>query len=494
LAVLTVPVLLMSIDLTVLSMAVPRLSQDLAPSGTQLLWMIDIYGVFLAGLLILMGSLGDRIGRRRLLLIGSAAFGAASVLAAFAWSAEVLILARALLGIGGATLMPSTLSLIRAVFEDPGQRRRAISVWMAAFAGGSGLGPVVGGVLLEHFWWGSVFLINVPIMVLLLIVGPLVLPESKDPAPGPFDIASVLLLIGAILAVIFGFKDAGKEGWGLVPIVWLLGGVALAALFTSRQRRLAQPLIDITLFRSLPFTVAVLANVAGVFAMTGVLYFFPQYVQVVLGRSPLEAGLWALPLAVGAIVGALAAPAIARRLSMGWVIGLGLAGAAAGYLLLSLLGVDEAMTVAFTAGALLGGGVGVADTLTNDVIIGTAPADKAGAAAGISETAYELGGAMGTAILGSIGASLYSSSVIAGLPAGTPAEVSEAAAETIGAADQAAAELPAELAGSFTDTVNHAFVDAMTQTFFTAAVIVAVAAVGAMFALRKHRSTEPVNH
>ncbi|MBP2328164.1 DHA2 family multidrug resistance protein-like MFS transporter [Kibdelosporangium banguiense] len=494
LAVLTVPVLLMSVDLTVLSMAVPHLTQDLAPSGTQLLWIIDIYGVFLAGLLILMGSLGDRIGRRRLLLIGSAAFGVASILAAFAWSAEVLIVARALLGIGGATLMPSTLSLIRTVFQDPAQRRRAVSVWMAAFAGGSALGPVVGGLLLEHYWWGSVFLINVPIMLVLLIVGPLLLPESKDPAPGPFDLLSALLLIAAILTVIFGFKNAGEHGWGLGPVAWLTGGVALAAVFVTRQRRLSQPLIDISLFRSLPFTVAVLANVAGVFAMTGVLYFFPQYVQIVLGRSPLEAGLWALPLAVGAVTGALTAPAIARRLSMGWVIGLGLTGAALGYLLASFLGVDESMALAFASGALLGGGVGLADTLTNDVIIGTAPADKAGAAAGISETAYELGGAMGTAVLGSIGVSLYGSSVTANLPADIPAEASKVASETIGAASQVAGELPAELAGPFMAVAKDAFVDAMTQTFFTAAVIVAVTALGAFLALRKHQATQPADH
>ncbi|MCA1185967.1 MULTISPECIES: MFS transporter [unclassified Saccharopolyspora] len=494
LGVLTVPVLLMSVDLTVLSLAVPHLSQDLAPSGTQLLWIIDIYGVFLAGLLILMGAWGDRIGRRRLLLIGSAAFGVASVLAAFAWSPEVLILARALLGVGGATLMPSTLSLIRSVFQDATERRRAISVWMAVFAGGAGLGPVIGGVLLEHFWWGSVFLINVPIMIVLLIIGPVLLPESKDPRPGPFDVLSVILLIAAILAVIFGFKDAGKQGWSFVSIAWILGGILIAWTFTYRQRTLTHPLIDITLFRSLPFTVAVLANVAGVFAMTGVLYFFPQYVQVVLQRSPLEAGLWSLPLAAGAILGSLAAPSVARALSMGWVIGFGLATAACGYLVLSFLGGNEAMLLSFTGGAFLGLGVGVADTLTNDVIIGTAPADKAGAAAGISETAYELGGAMGTAVLGSVGASLYTGTVAQNLAGELPDEVVGPASETVGAASGIATTLPPESAAPFMAVVSDAFVGAMTHTFFAAAVIVALAALGAVLALRKHRSTTQSDH
>ncbi|MFF8632395.1 MFS transporter [Streptomyces werraensis] len=494
LAALTFPVLLMSIDLTVLSTAVPSLSEDLAPTATQLLWIIDVYGVFMAGLLVTMGSLGDRIGRRRLLMIGALAFGGASALAAFAWNAEVLIAARALLGLGGATLMPSTLSLIRAVFTDPAQRRRAIAVWAASFAGGAGLGPIVGGLLLEHFWWGSVFLINLPVMVLLLVLGPRLLPESKDPNPGPFDIASALLLTAAVLALIFGIKEIGKHGWAPASLTLLLAGGLLTALFAVRQSRLAHPLIDIKLFRSLPFTVAVLANIAGVFAMTGVLYFFPQYVQLVLGHSPLEAGLWSLPLAAGAVLGALAVPAVARRLTVGRVIGIGLAAAAAGYLTLSMLGTGGVLSVAFTGGVLIGAGVGMAETLTNDVIIGTAPAEKAGAAAGISETAYELGGALGTAVLGSIGTGLYRNQVLAGLPAHTPSAVTDAATQTLGAAGQAAAHLPPEQARPFLSLVNEAFVHAMTQTFTIAALIVGAAALAGFLALRRHRHTAADHH
>ncbi|GIE76429.1 MFS transporter [Actinoplanes philippinensis] len=478
LAALTLPVLLLSVDLTVLSMALPHLSGDLTPTGTQLLWIIDIYGVFLAGLLIPMGSLGDRIGRRRLLLIGGAAFGAASILAAFAPTAEVLIAARALLGIGGATLMPSTLSLIRTIFRRPAPRRRALAVWMAAYAGGAGLGPVIGGLLLEHFWWGSVFLINVPIMALLLILGPLVLPEARDPAPGRFDVPSVLLLITAVLVTVFGFKSG--------TVVLLLAGAAVAVVFTVRQRRLATPLIDVALFRSLPFTTAVLSNIAGVFALTGVLYFYPQYVQTVLGRTPFEAGLWSIPIAAGAVIGALLAPRIARRLPTGVVIGLGLTAAAVGYLLLSLLGVNAAMILTFVAGALLGAGAGLSDTLTNDVILGTAPVDKAGAAAGISETAYHLGAVMGTAILGTVGARLYASNVLAGLPAGTPADVATTASQTVGAASR--------LAGPFRAIANDAFVDAMSRTFLTGAAVVGVAGLAAALVLRHHRPAPSADH
>lgn len=491
---LTVPVLLMSIDLTVLSTALPSLSEDLTPSSTQLLWIIDVYGVFMAGLLVTMGSIGDRMGRRRLLMIGALAFGGASALAAFAWNAEVLIVARALLGLGGATLMPSTLSLIRAVFTDAAQRRRAIAFWAAAFAGGAGLGPIVGGLLLEHFWWGSVFLINLPVMVLLLATGPRLLPESKDPNPGPFDIPSALMLTAAVLALIFGIKEVGKHGWDLSSPALLLAGGLLTALFAVRQSRLAHPLIDIQLFRSLPFTVAVLANIAGVFAMTGALYFFPQYVQIVLGYSPLEAGLWSLPLAAGAVLGALLVPVVARRLPVGWVIGIGLAVAAAGYLTLSMLGLDGVLPVAFAGGALVGAGVGMAETLTNDVIIGTAPPEKAGAAAGISETAYELGGALGTAVLGSIGTSLYRGQVLADLPAQTPSVITDAATQTLGAAGQAAAHLPPEQARPFLSLVNEAFVHAMTQTFTIAALIVGAAALAGFIALRRHRHTAVDHH
>ncbi|UWF78414.1 MULTISPECIES: MFS transporter [Microbacterium] len=489
LAALTVPVLLMSIDLTVLAIAIPELSEDLAPTGTQLLWIVDIYGFFLAALLVLMGNIGDRIGRRRLLLIGAVAFGLASVLAAFAWSAEVLIAARALLGIGGATLMPSTLALIRNIFTDPAQRRRAVSVWVAAFAGGAGLGPVVGGLLLENFWWGSVFLINVPVMLALLIAAPLLIPEFRNPAPGRFDLLSAGLLMAAMLPGVYGLKHAAEYGWDLPAILWLTTGLALGVVFTLRQRRLTDPLIDVALFRSLPFSVAVIANIAGVFALTALLYFLPQYLQLILGHSPLLAGLWALPVAVGAIVGSLLAATIARVVRPGWLIGGGLIVAAGGYLTLSALDLDGTAWVAFTGGALIGAGIGIADTVSNDVIVGTAPPERAGAAAGISETAYELGGALGTAILGALGTSLYRTEVRAGLPDTTPPQIGDAVTETLGAAVATAQQLPADLAETLLGIVRPAFTDAMTTAFTTAAIIVTIIGIGAAATLAQNRTT-----
>lgn len=489
LGLLTMPVLLMSIDLTVLAVAVPELSEDLSPTASQLLWIVDVYGIFLAGLLILMGLLGDRIGRRKLLLIGSLLFGAASAAAALSTTPEMLIAARALLGVGGATLMPSTLALIRNIFTDPEQRRRAVSVWAAAFAGGAGLGPIVGGAILEHFEWGAVFLINVPLMLILLVAGPMLLPESKDPRPGRFDILSALLLILAVLVFVYGLKHAAEHGWGWRVLAVLLVALLGTTWFAIRQRRLATPLIDIKLFGSLPFSVAVLANVAGVFALVSVLYFFPQYIQLVLGKTPLQAGVWALPIAFGAILGAMLAPALARKVAIGWLIGLGLLVAAGGYATLAALGVEETVMIAFAGGALIGCGVGLADTLTNDIIIATAPPNRAAAAAGISETAYELGGALGIAILGSFGTSLYRARVEAG-SAGVPAEVIDAAKETLGGAHMVAGELPAVRSGNFLSMVNEAFTTAMTDTFIMGSVILLFAAFAAAVVLRRRRVDE----
>ncbi|WP_191060847.1 MFS transporter, partial [Geminicoccus harenae] len=292
LAVLALPCLVYSMDLTVLNLAIPQLSADLRPSAAQLLWIVDIYGFLVAGSLITMGTLGDRIGRRRLLLIGAAAFGVASVLAAFAPSAELLILARAVLGLAGATLAPSTLSLIRTMFQDDRQRTFAIGVWIASFSAGAAIGPVVGGVLLEHFWWGSVFLIALPVMLLLLVLGPFLLPEARDPDAGRMDLPSAALSVVAVLAVIYGIKHSAEAGFGLLPALAILAGLAVGLLFVRRQRRLDDPLIDVSLFRIPSFSAALLINLLSLFAALGFFLVIGQYLQLVLGMGPLEAGLW----------------------------------------------------------------------------------------------------------------------------------------------------------------------------------------------------------
>jgi MFS transporter, DHA2 family, multidrug resistance protein len=340
LAVLALAVLLLAIDGTVLSLAVPALSASLDPSATQLLWIGDVYSFALAGLLVTMGSLGDRVGRKRLLLLGATGFGLASLLAAFAPTAGWLIAARALLGVAGATLMPSTLAIIRTLFVDARQRTTAIAVWAAAATAGAAAGPLVGGALLEHFWWGSVFLINVPVMVVLIVSGAVLLPESRDPHPGPFDLLSALLAALAILPVVDAVKEVASAGVTVWAVLVAGAGVTSAVAFVRRQRRLAAPLFDVSLFRLPAFSGAVGANLLSIAALSGLLFFLSQYLQLVRGYGPLEAGLRQLPLTLASVVVVLfvgRGRAIGTGLLMG-AIGLGLlavAEAATGYGLLA---------------------------------------------------------------------------------------------------------------------------------------------------------------
>ncbi|NGO69773.1 MFS transporter [Streptomyces boncukensis] len=484
LAVLALPVLLISVDMTILGFAVPAISAELKPTSGQLLWIVDIYSFLLAGLLVLMGTLGDRIGRRRLLLLGACAFGLASLAAAYATTPELLIVSRALLGLGGATLMPSTLSLIRHIFTERRERRIAIAVWAAAFAAGAGLGPLLGGVLLENFWWGSVFLINLPVMALLLGLGPLLLPESRDPEPGRFDPLSAVLALGATLSFVYGMKRIAEYGPGPLAAVCIVAGIGTGALFALRQRVLSTPLIDIRLFAHRPFSVSVITNLLGIFALVGLLYFFPQYLQMVRGMEPIEAGLWLLPAAATAIAGAGCAALLARRIRLAYLIGAGLALAALGYAATTQLGADSTVAFVVAATALVGAGVGLADTLTNDVIVATAPPGKAGAASAISETAYELGGAMGVAVLGSIASSAYRSELDARLPAAVPPQARDTAHETLGAALETSTQLPPHLAEALAGTAREAFMDGMRLASLVAAALVCCAAVQAALLLR----------
>jgi DHA2 family multidrug resistance protein-like MFS transporter len=474
LSVLALACLLYVMDLTVLHLAVPSLSADLQPSSAQLLWIIDIYGFMVAGFLVTMGTLGDRIGRRRLLLIGAAAFGAVSVMAAFSTTAEMLIVSRALLGIAGATLAPSTLSLIFSMFKDPGQRARAIAVWISAFSAGSAVGPVVGGLLLEHFWWGSVFLIALPVMALLLVLGPIVLPEYRDPDAGRLDLLSAGLSLVAVLALIFGLKQIAQDGLDGTAVVALGLGVAAGAIFVRRQLRLTDPMFDLRLFRIPTFSAALSVNFLSVFVMVGYFLFVAQYLQLVLGLSPFEAGLWSVPSAIGFVVGSNVGPRIVRLLRPAYVIGAGLAVSAVGLVLLSQVGETNGLVTVVAASIVVAVGIAPVFGLTTELIVGSAPPEQAGAASGISETGAELGGALGISILGSIGVALYRHEMARDLPAGVPADLAAVARDTLGAAVGIASELPAELGAALLTVARAAFVDGMQ----IAAAISAVVAVG----------------
>jgi MFS transporter, DHA2 family, multidrug resistance protein len=485
LAVLALACVVYAMDLTVLNLAVPELSRDLRPSSAQLLWILDIYGFLVAGSLITMGTLGDRIGRRRLLLIGAAAFSAASVLAAFSTSAEMLIAARALLGVAGATVAPSTLSMIRNMFHDPHQRTVAIGVWITSYSVGGAIGPLLGGVLLEFFWWGSVFLLALPVMGLLLVLGPLLLPEFRDPEAGRLDLLSAALSLIAVLAVIYGLKQIVQDGLGWLPAVSILAGVLLGLLFLRRQTKLADPLIDVRLFRAPAFSASLAVYTLGILVLFGAFLFIFQYLQLVLELSPLEAGLWTLPAFGGFIVGSMLAPLIVRRARPASVMAGGLAVGAAGFGLLTQVDGDSGLAVVVIASLVFSLGLAPLFTLTNDLILGAAPPERAGAASAISETGAELGGALSIAILGTIGTAVYRSQVADGIPAGVPSEQADAARDTLGGAVAAGDELPATLSGELLDAAREAFTQGMQVAALTSAVVAAGTAVLAVVLLRR---------
>ncbi|MGW6427581.1 MFS transporter [Nocardia sp. NPDC055053] len=477
LGVLALALLLLAVDATVLDLAVPAISADLAPSTPQLLWIIDVYSFVLAGLLVVMGNLGDRIGRRRLLLIGAVGFGIASALAAWAVSPEMLIAARVLQGVAGATLMPATLGLIRSMFQDARQRTLAIGVWSAMAGGGAAAGPLVGGWLLEHFWWGSVFLVNLPVMLVLLALAPLLIPESRDPNPGRFDALSALLSMLALVPVVYAVKETAAHGPTASALLVGLAGVIAAVLFVRRQRRLTDPMLDLRLFALPRFRVAVFTNLLAVFALAGVLFFGSQYLQLVLGRSPLQAGLLMLPGLAASVFGSLAAAWLVRR----WRAAVVLAGA----LVVTAVGAAAFLAVDATTGADafvlgfvgIGLGAGVAMTVAADLVVGSAPEERAGAAAAISETAYETGLALGVALLGSAVMAIFRRGLDLSL---LPDDAVATASGSLSGAIEVAGELPAVVAEEFLSSANQAFVSGIHLTVLGIVAVLLFAAYSAV--------------
>lgn len=482
LTVLMLPVLLISIDNTVLSFALPDISRGLQPSGTALLWIVDVYPLVLAGLLIPMGSLGDRFGRRRLLLIGSIGFAAVSVGAAFAPTTEWLIVARAALGLFGAMLMPSTLSLLRNIFVDRNQRRLAIAVWATGFAIGAALGPIVGGILLEHFWWGSIFLLAVPVLIPLVALAPFLIPESKDPLPGRTDFVSILLTLTTMTPLMFGVKTFASDGFSVFGIAAIALGLLSGVIFVRRQLRRPDPMIDMGLFKSHAFSVAVSANLLSCVAFVGFLFFISQHLQLVLGLTPITAGLVLVPGLIAMTIASLSVVPISRRVRPGIVIPVALAISAVGYLIVTLSDGPAPVSLLLVAFAVLGFGIGAAETVSNELIIASAPASKAGAAAAISETAYEVGAVLGTAVLGSILTASYRNSIV--VPPGLTADQTAAARETLGGATELAESLPAKVATQLLDSAKEAFDSGIVLTSGIGMLLIVIAAIVATFSLR----------
>ena len=484
LAVLALPAFVIALDFSVLNLAVPVISRELMPTATQLLWIVDIYGFILAGFLVTMGTLGDRIGRRRLLMLGAAGFGIASVVAAHSVSAGMLIGARAVLGFAGATLMPSTLSLISNMFRDERQRTVAIAVWSTSLPLGGAIGPLVGGALLQVFWWGAVFLLAVPIMAVLLAAAPVLLPEYRNAAAGWPDFLSVGLSLAAILPVVYGLTEIAEGGLRIGPVSAVVAGLLIGWGFVRRQRSLADPLIDLRLFRVPGFSAALGINTLVYFVILGMLLLISQYLQLVLGLSSLRAGLWMLPVMAGLIGGSLMTPLFARRLHPAFAMAAGLGVSAAGFGLLTQTS-SLRLAVVVIGSAVFGLGLAPVTNLVVGMVLGSAPPESAGAASGLSETSTEFGGALGIAVLGSIGTAVYQHRVTGHIPPGVPGAAARAISSTLGSATTAAGQLPRHSAAVILGSARAAFTSGVDVVAGVSAVIVVALAVISAARLRR---------
>lgn len=485
LAVLALPLLLITIDGTVLILGLPAISAELSPTGVEQLWMIDVYALVLASLLVAMSAVGDRFGRRRNLLIGAVVFAAASVVGAMATSPWMLIGARALLGVGGAIMMPSTLSLVRNMFLDRQQRRYAMAAWAAMASVGAAVGPIVGGWVIETFSWQAAFLMNIPVMLLLLILGPLLLPESRNPDLHKVDIGSVMLSFVGMIGVVYAIKTlTGGEDIALGVGALLLGLVAIA-LFVRRQFRLPTPLLDIRLFKVRYFRGAVITDLLSIFAMVGALVALIQHLQLVLGLNPLQASVWLIPQAILAATAAFAAAVLVKRVLPAYVITTGLLIAALGFVLTIFLSPTSSPALIATCLALVSLGAGMGLALSNDIIMSSVRPERAGQAAATSETAYEVGTTLGTAVLGSVLVAWYTRLVTAGTDAlDLPPALAERASSTMAEALLVAAEVGGSTGEAILDVAKDAFTEAITVTGIAGAAVMVLTAIWAFITLR----------
>lgn len=490
-AVLALPLLLVSMDVSVLYFAAPEITHDLHASQTQQLWIFDIYGFVLAGMLVTMGAIADRIGPRRLLLIGAACFSATSLLAAYSGSTVQLIAARGILGVAGATLMPSTLSMLRSLFPDERQRGQAIGAWTGIMTGGVALGPVLSGVLLQHFWWGSVFLINLPAMGVLLVLGPILLPRG-DRRDHRLDLPSSALSLAGVLSTIFGIKQWAANGFDVRWAVGIAIGLALVVVFAHRQFHHEYPMVPPTLLRNKGYRTALLGNSICSFALMGNAVLFTAYLQLVLGYDPLAAALWSILPAVGvAAVAPLAAP-VGVRLGKSTAAALGLLVAACGFALLATIGTSS-LTSALVGAGVLAAGLVLTMTLASELVLSSVDDGQAGSGASVSEAASELGGALGIALLGSVAAAGYRAQAHDSLPASMadgPAGTSLAQAAGVASA------LPNALADQVMEAARASYVHGVHLAVLAGAVLLLVTAAGALVwraapRAEEHRDVRP---
>ncbi len=486
LAILALPMLLLSMDNSLLYLVLPHMSAALHANSVQQLWMMDIYGFMIAGFLVTMGTLSDRIGRRKLLLIGAALFGVASIIAAFSNTPEIVIVMRALLGIAGATIVPSTLGLVRVMFRNSRQLGVAVGVLVSCFMTGAILGPLLGGLLLQYFWWGSVFLVGAPIMALLLILGPLFLPEYRDVASKvKLDFISIILSLAAILPIIYGLKELVQNGWQVLPILAIVASPIFGVAFVRRQKRLANPLLDLSLFKKRAFSAALSIGLLSGLVMGGVFLFATTYLQLVVGLSALNAGLWLIPQAIAMISVSLLIPHLTHRIRPAYVIAVALLVATIGLLLLTQVKAMGGLEVLVIGLVILALGIAPPTVLSTSLILSSAPPEKAGAAGSLSETSGQLGLALGIALLGSLGTFVYRAFVTHALPATIPTAVSAAARDTLTNALATTSDLPVRLKDAVILTAREAFTDGLHAVAFAGALLLLSLAVIVMLTLRQ---------
>ncbi|WP_329194035.1 MULTISPECIES: MFS transporter [unclassified Streptomyces] len=491
LGVLCVSLVLVALDATILHVAVPSVTEDLRPGAMELLWIVDAYPLVCAALLILFGTLGDRVGRRRILLFGYGLFGVASAIAALAETAQVLIAARALLGVGGAMIMPATLSILRQVFPDRRERALAIGIWTGVAAIGAASGPVLGGFLVQHFWWGSVFLINIPLMALILPVGRWLLPESKGSCDGPWDVLGALMAAAGVLGAVLGVKRLGAERELADPqaLLPLALGVALLVLFVRRQRRRPHPLIDMRMFSRAAFSTSVGCIVLAMLALVGLELIAVQYLQLVLHLSPLRTGLRLLPLTFAAMAAGATGSYTLQRIGPRTMVSLGFVLTACSVLLLTLMGQQDRPVLLTVGFVLLGFGLQTTLFAAYESMLSEVPAAKAGGAASIGETSYQLGAGMGIALLGSVMNAAYAPG-LAHVP-GVPAADSGKAAHSLGEAYQIAARLGGAAGESLYGAARHSFVHGLHVTLVVSAGLLFAGAVMALKLPRVMECGEP---
>lgn len=468
LVILTIGVTLLSIDNTVLALAMPALQADLHPTSTQMLWIADIYGFFLASFLVVGGNLADQYGRKRVLIIGFAIFGILSAAVAWSTSPAVLIVLRAILGFSAALIMPATLALVRTIFLDDSQRTLAIAIWSAGSTGGMALGPAVGGFLLEHAWWGSVFLINTPIMFFVIIAGIFLLPESRSSEKGGIDILSACMSVAALLGFVFAVKDFAKQGFSLHTTAIVLVSIALFIVFLRRQKTIKKPILDLDLFTSSSFNWALFVSMLAIFSFAGLFFFFPQYLQLVRGFSPLKAGGIEIVGMLFAAFAIVALPPLVRRYGQGRALGLALGVMACGFIGIAVTESFEHFSVFILALALIGFGAGLAYPAATDILVSAAPPERAGAASSLSQTAYQLGTALGIAVFGSIVGLVYRMRVE--IPK-SPPELEEKIRESLASAQSVLQGIDDKLAGQILQSARGAFSYAMQETSVLAAAL-----------------------